>query len=262
MTPRSCRRIVFELGDGHAVQKSAVRTSAMVGPTALTWARFIRRSSSSSEHLGLQIVEAARLLEVFGLEPADEQVERCAASLPPMLRHCMSGAISCQEHGLGRRVELVQAGPGCLSVSTSFHFSRTAMVSPGRSAMSLAIRSMAVSKASGLACWRAVSASLIAGLEEQLRQRLGLLGLGGLVALVEELEVLPVVEDQEVRLVLARAEQVFAEPGAAADHLPELDVGVDRLGEDQVDDLGHVDAGVEHVHRDGDGQVGVACPRP
>ena len=102
---------------------------------------------------------------------------------------------------------------------------------------------------------------LEAGLEDQLRQRLRLLGLDGLVTLVEELEVLPVVEDQEVRLVLAGSEQVLAEPGAAADHLPELDVGVDRLGEDEVDDLGHVDAGVEHVHRDGDGQSGL-LPSP
>ena len=37
---------------------------------------------------------------------------------------------------------------------------------------------------------------------------------------------------------LPGAEQVLAEPGAAADHLPELDVGVDRLGEDQVHDSG------------------------
>ena len=44
----------------------------------------------------------------------------------------------------------------------------------------------------------------------------------------------------------------FQQPGAAPDHLPELGVGVDRLGKDQVDDLAHVDAGIEHVHTDGD----------
>ena len=44
-------------------------------------------------------------------------------------------------------------------------------------------------------------------------------------------------------------------PRAAADHLPELDGRLDRLGEDEVDDFRHVDAGVEHVDRDRDGQV-------
>ena len=39
---------------------------------------------------------------------------------------------------------------------------------------------------------------------------------------------------------------------AAADHLPELDARLHRLHEDKVDDFGDVDAGVEHVHGDGD----------
>ena len=68
----------------------------------------------------------------------------------------------------------------------------------------------------------------------------------------EELEVLAVVEDVEELLVLARAEQVRAEPRAAADHLPELGLRAHQLEEDEVHDLGHVDAGVEHVDRDGD----------
>ena len=96
---------------------------------------------------------------------------------------------------------------------------------------------------------------LDARLEEVLEQRLLRRGLLLLVLLVEEPEVRPVVEDQELSLVSARAEQVLAQPRAAADHLPELHVGLDRLGEDEVDDLGHVDAGVEHVDRDGDGQL-------
>jgi hypothetical protein len=75
------------------------------------------------------------------------------------------------------------------------------------------------------------------------------------VLLIEELEVAPVIEDQELGLVLARPEQIAAQPGAAPDHLPELHVGPDRLGEHQVDDLGDVDAGVEHVDRDRDRQI-------
>ena len=55
-----------------------------------------------------------------------------------------------------------------------------------------------------------------------------------------------------VGLVVAGPEQVGAQPGAAADHLPELGLRPDQLEEHEVDDLGHVDAGVEHVDRDGD----------
>jgi hypothetical protein len=56
-------------------------------------------------------------------------------------------------------------------------------------------------------------------------------------------------------LSLPGPEEVFAQARAAADHLPELHVRLHRLGEDQVHHLGHVDAGVEHVDRDGDGQL-------
>ena len=47
------------------------------------------------------------------------------------------------------------------------------------------------------------------------------------------------------------SEQISAQARAPPDHLPELDPRVDRLEEDEVGDLGHVDAGVEHVHGDG-----------
>ena len=52
--------------------------------------------------------------------------------------------------------------------------------------------------------------------------------------------------------VVVRTEQLRTESRAAPDHLPELDLRVDRLEEDQVRYLGNVDAGVEHVDRDGD----------
>ena len=70
--------------------------------------------------------------------------------------------------------------------------------------------------------------------------------------LAEEVEIEAEVEDAEVLLVLIRAEEVFAKAGATAYHLPELDLGVNRLEEDQVGDLRHVDAGIQHVHGNGD----------
>ena len=53
-------------------------------------------------------------------------------------------------------------------------------------------------------------------------------------------------------LWVARPEQALAEPGAAPEHLPELGLRPHQLEEHQIDHLGHVDAGVEHVHGDGD----------
>ena len=91
-----------------------------------------------------------------------------------------------------------------------------------------------------------------AGGEEPLAQRRCIGRLGGGHVLAEVLEVLAEVEDVEVGLVVAGAEQVGAEPGPAPDHLPELGPGAHELEEHQVDALGDVDAGVEHVDRDGD----------
>ena len=58
--------------------------------------------------------------------------------------------------------------------------------------------------------------------EQPLGERFRAGALGHVRVLVEELEVLAEVEDVEELLVLARPEQVRAEPRAAADHLPEL----------------------------------------
>ncbi len=83
-------------------------------------------------------------------------------------------------------------------------------------------------------------------------QRLGD-GAGAAVLVdLEVVEVVPVVDDQEVGLLLRRSERIGPGAGAAAEHLPELDLAEDRLGEDEVADGGNVDAGVEHVHGDGD----------
>ena len=90
------------------------------------------------------------------------------------------------------------------------------------------------------------------GLEQPLGQRLLQRAFRAGQVLAEVLEVAAEVEDEEVLLVLARPEQVGAQPGAAADHLPELRLRADHLEEHEVDDLGYVDAGVEHVDGDRD----------
>ena len=46
--------------------------------------------------------------------------------------------------------------------------------------------------------------------------------------------------------------QTLQQNRAAADHLPKFRFGADDLEEDEIDDLRYVDAGVEHVDRDGD----------
>jgi hypothetical protein len=75
---------------------------------------------------------------------------------------------------------------------------------------------------------------------------------GEVGVMVEELEVLAPVEDVEELLVLTWTKQVGAQAGAATEHLPELGFGPHQLEEHEVGDLGDVDAGVEHVDRDGD----------
>ena len=90
------------------------------------------------------------------------------------------------------------------------------------------------------------------GVEQALAQRLTQRALGGGDVLAEVLQVLAVVEDAEVLLVLGRPEQVRTQARASAEHLPEFGLRAHQLEEDQVHDLGDVDSGVEHVHRDGD----------
>ena len=40
--------------------------------------------------------------------------------------------------------------------------------------------------------------------------------------------------------------------GATANHLPKLCIGIDRLGEDQINQFRHVYAGIQHIHANGD----------
>src|ERR1700730_7751463 len=67
------------------------------------------------------------------------------------------------------------------------------------------------------------------------------------------------VEYAEDLLMQARAEKVLLQTRTAADHLPEFDGRPYRLCEDQVQDFGNVDAGVEHVDRNRNGKVVVSA---
>ena len=67
----------------------------------------------------------------------------------------------------------------------------------------------------------------------------------------EKLKVTAQIEDVEFFLVLA-VDQPRTQAGAAADHLPEFGLAHDLFEEYQVEHFGHIDAGVQHIHRDGD----------
>ena len=70
--------------------------------------------------------------------------------------------------------------------------------------------------------------------------------------LAEKFKVLAVIKHVEELLVLTGSIQVRAQPRATPHHLPELGFGPNHLEEHQIDDLRHVDAGVQHVHRNSD----------
>ncbi len=63
----------------------------------------------------------------------------------------------------------------------------------------------------------------------------------------EELEVFAEIEDEKLFLVLVRVEEIRAEPWTSSDHLPELRFRPYYLAKDEIEDLRHIDAGVEHV---------------
>ena len=67
----------------------------------------------------------------------------------------------------------------------------------------------------------------------------------------EELEVAAEIENIELAFILT-VHQTRAQTGTAADHLPELGLAHYLLEEHQIQTLRHVDAGVQHVHRNGD----------
>ena len=83
----------------------------------------------------------------------------------------------------------------------------------------------------------------------------GICGLGSLPfgRELEVIEIVPAVDDLEDILFGAPGLDFvrFQQAGAATDHLPKLGVAEDGLGEDEIDDLPHVNAGIQHVHADG-----------
>ena len=89
-------------------------------------------------------------------------------------------------------------------------------------------------------------------IEQSFAERFAERALAGRNVLAEVLQVLAEVEDVEEGLVLARPEQVQAEARTPTEHLPELGFRTHQLEKDQIHDLGDVDSGIEHVHRDGD----------
>ena len=73
--------------------------------------------------------------------------------------------------------------------------------------------------------------------------------------------IFPEIQDQEALLFVIRQPfQVVAgrlAARAAPDHLVQLDRRLHRFHEHQVDRFGHINAGVEHIHRDGDARLGL-----
>ena len=70
---------------------------------------------------------------------------------------------------------------------------------------------------------------------------------------LEVVEVVPAVDNLKDILLGAPGFNfvLLQQTRAATDHLPELRVGEDRFGEDEIDDLADVNAGIEHIHADG-----------
>ncbi len=65
---------------------------------------------------------------------------------------------------------------------------------------------------------------------------------------IKKVEVPAPVVDVEELLVQAFAVHIRGFTGAAANHLPELDFGLDLLEEHQVQDIRYIYAGVHHIH--------------
>ena len=63
------------------------------------------------------------------------------------------------------------------------------------------------------------------------------------------------VENTELFLIFPWPEKVFTETCTTANHLPELDSGLDRPGKYEIHDLRDINAGIEHIYRDGNSQI-------
>ena len=66
----------------------------------------------------------------------------------------------------------------------------------------------------------------------------------------EEFKVSAEIKDIKLTLVFP-VDKTRTQPGSAADHLPELGLAHDLLEKDQVQDLRHIDAGIQHIYGNG-----------
>ena len=87
--------------------------------------------------------------------------------------------------------------------------------------------------------------------EEPVGERFAVGWMNVVALLREEIEISAPVEDVEFLLVFARAEKVLAETGSSTYHLLKFYLRLDDLEEYKVQNLRHIDARVEHVHRYG-----------
>ena len=77
--------------------------------------------------------------------------------------------------------------------------------------------------------------------------------IGGRSALVHAKELKVAAEVKNIELVLVLTiQQPRTQTGAAPDHLPELRLAHDLFEEHQIQHLRHVNAGVQHIHGNGD----------
>ena len=77
------------------------------------------------------------------------------------------------------------------------------------------------------------------------------IGSGPSLVHAKELKVAAEVENVEFVLILT-VQQPWTQTGAAPDHLPELRLAHDLLEKHQIQHLRHVNAGVQHIHGNGD----------
>ncbi len=91
-----------------------------------------------------------------------------------------------------------------------------------------------------------------ADFEQPLTERFARTARKTLRMLPEKLKVFTKIEDDKLPLMVARTEQIRAKPRAAPDHLPVFGAAAHGFVKQQVGHLRNIDAGVQHIHRNGD----------
>ena len=77
--------------------------------------------------------------------------------------------------------------------------------------------------------------------------------------LTEEFKISQIVKNVKTRLILTGPEQIFAKPGAPADHLPKLRPGTHLLEEHQIHNFRHINARIQHIHGNSNLRVFFRC---